>query len=136
MDIIIAILATCVFVFAGIIGAAACDHREGKPIAIGALCVMGAMVALLVWDYCACKSHMSNPANTTYISCPILVVYDTPFYKDENGKPHEITGDAKFADPATSEMCIATLKGGWSYGMYVTEVRRVELRKKEGTVEK
>ena len=136
MDILIAVLGTAIMavtailIFTTIFGVVCLEDPRTQSALKYVLSIMAAMIGLLIWDYQAVTAHESNPANTTNISCPIQHAFNSAFYVDENGKPHEITGDARFADPTTSEMVIKTLKGGWKYGIYVSGDRRVSMQKK------
>jgi hypothetical protein len=85
-----------------------------------------------IWSGNAMDDHNPTPI---VLERPIEELRNVPFYFDENNKPVEIKGDGRFADPKTTVVLIKTIPGGWKYGLYVTESRRVEFAKK-ATVEK
>lgn len=134
MDIFIAVFGSLILFLTFITVMAMIDSakttRSGLEYIKYPLILIPTLIGLLIWDYQAASAHASDPANITKISCPIQSAFHTAFYVDEDGKPHEILGDAKFADPAVSEMVITKTKGGWKWGIYVTESRSVKLEKK------
>ena len=84
-------------------------------------------VIIGIWSGNALDDHNPTP---TVVERPIEELRNVPFYFDENDKPVEIKGDGRFADPKTTVVLIKTIPGGWKYGLYVTESRKVEFAKK------
>lgn len=84
-------------------------------------------LAIFVWAVVANVYHNPTPI---VLERPIEELRNVPFYFNENDKPVEITGDARFADPKNTVVHIKTFPGGWKFGMYVTETRKVEFIKK------
>jgi hypothetical protein len=131
MDILICVFAGMILFFTVTAMCAFAGEGDlGNKIAFKLLLLNLALGGLLTLTICAINSQINDPANITKISCPIQAAFNSAFYVDENGNPHEIGGDAKFANPATSEMVITKTKGGWKWGIYVTEGRKVSLEKK------
>lgn len=131
MDILIFVFGSMTLFFTGAaMFAFLGEGYKGNVIAGRLALVNVALVGLIVWTACAVNTHIKEPANMTKISCPIQSAFNTAFYVDESGKPHEITGDARFADPTTTEMVVIKTSGGWKWGIYVTEGRTLTLEKK------
>jgi len=131
MDILIGVFGSIILFFTVIaMLALAGEDRDSNKSAFQLLMFNLALIGLVVLTICAARTHGNDPANITRISCPIQAAFNSAFYVDENGNPHEITGDAKFANPEISEMVITKTKGGWKWGIYVTESRKVSLEKK------
>jgi hypothetical protein len=84
-------------------------------------------VTIGVWSG---KAIADYSPTVTVVERPIEELRNVPFYFDENDKPVEIKGDGRFADPKTTVVLLKTISGGWKYGLYVTESRRVEFAKK------
>ena len=80
----------------------------------------------LTWSCVAQSYHNPTPVITYH---PFEERHSIPFYINEEGRPVEVTGEAKFADPKTSQFKITIIPGGWNFYMYVTESRKVELVK-------
>lgn len=93
--------------------------------------ILGCCVAGVMWT-CLAWGNNTPPATVTYH--PIEKRGDVSFYVNEKGTLVQITGDARLANPETAHYCITIIPGGWSYGVYVTESRKVEIVEKTRSV--
>jgi hypothetical protein len=116
------------FSFVGLIAAGAPPHTSSDATfakwcgSVFLLCL-----TISIWSGNAMDDHNPTPI---VLERPIEELRNVPFYFDENDKPVEIKGDGRFADPKTTVVLLKTVPGGWKYGLYVTESRRVEFAKK------
>ena len=112
----------------GLIGAGA-PPRTSSDNTVAKVCGSVFLLCLTIgiWSVNAMADHNPTPI---ILERPIEELRNVPFYFDENDKPVEIKGDGRFADPKTTVVLLKTIPGGWKYGLYVTESRRVEFAKK------
>lgn len=96
------------------------------------LVILSISVLSLTW---ACVSRCYHNPTPSISFHPIEEFRSIPFYINDEGRPIEITGEAKFADPKTSQFKITVIPGGWKFCMHVTGSRKVELVKKDLIVE-
>lgn len=108
----------------GMAATATSDEWEMFKVAGG---VFLAGVILFIWLGCATSNHEPTSKVTLH---EIVDLRGVPFYFNDEDKPIEITSDARFADPKQTVVRITVVPGGWKYGMYVTERRKVEFTKK------
>ena len=132
MDIIFVVFPIIGIIFSVIMTMAWLDSNkrgEGPDPALGYFIriLFGISSLGLTWACLAQAYHDPTPSISFH---PIEELHNIPFYINENGRPVEVTGDARFADPKTSQFKTTIVPGGWKFCMYVTESRRVELVKK------
>jgi hypothetical protein len=132
MDIIFIIFPVFGIIFSVIMAMAWLDSTkrgEGLDPALGyfILVILSISVLSLTW---ACVSQCYHNPTPSISFHPIEEFRSIPFYINEEGRPVEVTGEAKFADPKSSQFKITIVPGGWKFCMYVTESRKVELVKK------
>lgn len=108
----------------GLIAFSTADEWDMFKVAGG---VFLASVILFIWLGCA-TSHHEPTSNVTLHE--IVDLRGVPFYFNDEDKPVEITSDARFADPKQTVVRITIVPGGWKYGIYVTERRKVDFIKK------
>jgi hypothetical protein len=116
------------FSLLGLFAAASPPHTSGDGILLK-FCgfVFLFCVIIGIWSGNALNDHNPTPI---VLERPIEELRNVPFYFDENDKPVEIKGDGRFADPKTTVVLLKTFPGGWKYGLYVSESRKVEFAKK------
>jgi hypothetical protein len=129
MDILVGLIGMVCAIIGFVIMCISVGHTD--------LMTKGGLITFLIggliftWAQAANYSHNKKPENIKVTYHEILEKYNTPYYFNEFKSPTELTGESKFADPKTTHVKITHRSGGWTYWMYVTESRFVELEKKE-----
>lgn len=133
MDIIFVVFPVLGIIFSLILTGVWLDlkMKDGDVSGFGYFILVILSISVLGLTWACVSQHYHNPTpSISFHAIEELECRSIPFYINEEGRPVEVTGDAKFADPKTSHFKITIIPGGWKFCMYVTESRKVELVKK------